>query len=57
MKLTTARLAELSDMLCLHICMRRHSKALLIAQYLRKVSGYHMLPFRTIDIYTGHRIG
>jgi hypothetical protein len=39
--ISNKRLSELSDILCLHICMRNTTKALLIAQYLRRVTGFH----------------
>ena len=50
---SNARISQLCDMLCMHIAAHRTTKALLIAQYLRDVTGFYLVEGLSYD--TGRR--
>lgn len=53
MKLTAQRISELADMCAMHIAFGRTQKALLIAQFLRRATGWCMA--RNLNPGTGYR--
>ncbi len=52
--ITEKRLYELTDMLCTHLAMNRHKKALLIAQALRR--SCKEVVIMKLNIWSGHRV-